>query len=97
MAYRCLVPAPDGTWQGDEGRAGVYLGPGAVLNRYPLRGGTLMNCVGIVQSQCWQEDGWHSPAERDEMLAHFADWHPRVVETITQSPDRTSCKCVPSK
>ena len=85
LAYRFLVD-----WEAARpfmglGRGAVFLGPGRTFNRYTLRGGAVVNCVGIVAHEAWADDGWSTPATREELLADFAGWHPDVIGLMGQA------------
>ena len=84
-AYRFLVPVEAGGQFLQFGRSAVFQGPGCVFNRYTIRGGALINCVGIVRTPAWLDDGWSIPATRDEMLAHYQGWHPDVTGLIQRA------------
>ncbi len=70
----------------EGGRAAVFLGPGRVFNRYTLRRGALVNCVGITQSDHWRGEGWSTPADVSEMLALYEGWHPDVTGLMAVAP-----------
>lgn len=82
IAYRFLVPINEARPFMSAGRGGVFLGPKRTFNRYTLRGGAIVNCVGIVATNEWVGEGWSTPAPRDEILGDFADWHPDVLGLI---------------
>ncbi|KQS04142.1 hypothetical protein ASG11_07680 [Sphingomonas sp. Leaf357] len=79
MAYRFLVDRARAVPFLDHGRGAVFLGPGATFNRYTLRGGDVLNCVGIAATDAWVGEGWSTPATRDELLATFHGWHPAAT------------------
>lgn len=79
MAYRFLVDRARAAPFLDHGRGAVFLGPGATFNRYTLRGGQVLNCVGIAATDAWVDEGWSTPATRDELLATFDGWHPAAT------------------
>ena len=85
VAYRFLVPAEAGRRFLQFGRSAVFQGPGRVFNRYTIRGGALINCVGIARAEAWLDDGWTIPATRQEMLNAYQDWHPDVTGLIQQA------------
>ncbi|WP_439486844.1 FAD-dependent monooxygenase [Blastomonas fulva] len=68
------------------GRAALFQGPGKVFNRYTLRGGAIVNCVGIVQSEVWSGEGWFHRADLSEMLAHYDGWHDDVTGIMKAAP-----------
>ncbi len=72
-AWRALVPADS---VAEEFRAPVvhlWLGLDAHLVHYPVKGGRLINIVGIVYDE-WNRHGWSAAEDRDEILRHFARW-----------------------
>ncbi len=79
IAYRFLVDRERAAPFMRLGRGAVFIGPGRTFNRYTLRSGAVVNCVGILAHEGWAEEGWSIPATRDELLATFAGWHEDVV------------------
>lgn len=73
VAYRALAPASAAT-QPLIDQPGMHIGPGKMVVRYPLRGGSLLNLVFFVRQEGWTEDGWSIPACADELSALFQDW-----------------------
>ncbi len=92
VAYRCLVPRALAQPYLGGGNALVTVGPGRSFHRYLLRGGELVNVVGIVQSAAWQGEGWNTPATVDEFAAAFADFHADVRGLIQQAPAHSLIK-----
>lgn len=87
VAYRFMLPGDIAApFLREGGRAAVFLGPGRVFNRYSLRRGALVNCVGITQSENWRGEGWSTPAETSEMLALYGGWHPDVTGLMALAP-----------
>jgi len=87
VAYRFMLPAAEAAPAlAGFGRAAVFLGPGRIFNRYSLRGGELLNCVAITQSDRWQGEGWSTPATREEMLDLYRGWHPEVTGLMSRAP-----------
>lgn len=85
IAYRFLVPREAARPFMGLGRGGVFLGPRRTFNRYTLRGGDVVNCVGIAQHEGWADDGWSTPADPAEVFDAFAGWHPDVIGLIGQA------------
>ena len=79
VAYRFLVDGERARPLLDHGRGAVFIGPGCTFNRYTLRGGDLLNCVGIAATDQWIGDGWATPASIDELAEAFDGWHPSVT------------------
>jgi salicylate hydroxylase len=59
-----------------------WIGPGAHVIHYPLRGGELVNFVGIVERSDWQVESWTERGSVDECLRDFANWHEDVQRLI---------------
>ena len=55
-----------------------WIGPGRHVITYPLRGGSLVNFVGVVESSAWQSESWTARGTHEECAADFAGWHPDV-------------------
>jgi salicylate hydroxylase len=66
--------------------ASNWVGPGRHVVQYPLRRGTLMNFVGVVERQDWREESWTTPGSHADMLADFAGWHDDVQTLIKSIP-----------
>jgi len=82
VAYRGLTPVdrlPDGLIVPSSA---TFSGPGRHFTRYLIRGGELVNYVAFAQRTEWTDEGWFVGAETDEVLEHFADWAPEVLQII---------------
>ena len=79
VAYRFLVDGERARPFLDHGRGAVFIGPARTFNRYTLRGGGLLNCVGIAATEQWTGDGWATPASIAELSEAFDGWHPQVT------------------
>ena len=64
----------------------LWLGGGAHLVHYPVRGGSLVNVVAIIRDD-WREAGWSAPAERADILARYpaATW-PATPRALLAAP-----------
>ncbi len=82
IAYRFLVDRAEALPFLEHGRGAVFLGPKRTFNRYTLRAGSVLNCVGIAATEAWAGEGWSTPATCDEVRATFADFHPAVTGLI---------------
>ena len=60
-----------------------WVGPGAHVVTYPLRGGTLLNFVGVVESHSWRSETWTDAGTVEEAQADFVGWHPLIHQMIT--------------
>lgn len=70
-AWRALVPAEAVKPEFREPLIHLWLGLDAHLVHYPVKGGSVINIVGIVPDE-WNKPGWSAPGKRDEILRHFA-------------------------
>lgn len=81
-----LAPRPQA--QIDQS-ACVWTGSSQHAVTYPLRGGRLINFVGIVRGQNPHADldpeSWTQQGHRDEVLADFAHWHPTLRDLISDA------------
>lgn len=59
-----------------------WVGPGRHVIHYPLRGGLLMNFVGIVETDRWVDESWTQRGTHEECHADFEGWHDDVHELI---------------
>ncbi|WP_195908485.1 FAD-dependent monooxygenase [Novosphingobium sp. Gsoil 351] len=85
VAYRFLVPSERARPFLNLGRAAVFVGPRRTFNRYTLRGGAVLNCVGIAATDEWVGEGWSTPATTAEMLDAFAGWHGDVTGLVERA------------
>jgi salicylate hydroxylase len=86
IAYRCLVPIDRAAPFMGRGNAVVSIGAARMFHRYLVRGGSLVNVIGIGRSDDWREEGWNTPATTAEFLAAYADFHPDVTGLIAAAP-----------
>ena len=56
-----------------------WIGPGGHAVHYPLRGGTLLNVVGLRERTDWTVEGWNVRGTTEEMLNDFRGWHPDLL------------------
>jgi 2-polyprenyl-6-methoxyphenol hydroxylase-like FAD-dependent oxidoreductase len=75
-AWRALVPADAVAEEFRTPLVHLWLARDAHLVHYPVKGGRLINLVGIVPDE-WQATGWSVAGERAEILRRFprSVWH----------------------
>jgi salicylate hydroxylase len=82
VAWRVLVPrerVPDGI----RLKVGTnWVGPGGHVVHYPVRGGALLNLVGLLERDDWRVESWTVQGSADEFINDFKGWHPDIHETI---------------
>jgi salicylate hydroxylase len=59
-----------------------WVGPGAHVIHYPLRAGTLLNFVGLVERDDWTLESWTAQGTRAELARDFRGWHDDVQAMI---------------
>ena len=75
FAWRGVIPTEKLPERMRRAVATNWVGPGRHVVQYPLRNFRLMNLVGVVEGQHWQEESWTSRGTHAEMHAAFAGWH----------------------
>ena len=87
-AWRALVAAEAVPTEFRERLVHLWLGQDAHLVHYPVKGGKLINLVGIVHDE-WNETGWSAAGERAEILRHFGRWAwSEKARALIAIPDR---------
>lgn len=84
-AWRALIDGTtvDPAWR--EPRTHLWLGPGAHLVHYPVRGGAAINLVAIVPEEV-AEPGWSVERRREVLLDMLAGWAPSVHSLLSTAP-----------
>jgi salicylate hydroxylase len=82
MAWRGLVPKERLPARFHDPVGTNWIGPGGHVIHYPLRGGDLLNFVGIVERDDWRGESWTDAGTREECAADFPGWHEDVHEII---------------
>ena len=86
IAWRGLVPLDRVPLEALDPPSQIFIGPGHLINRYPVRGGKLLNFVAFAERDGWEEEGWSIPASVEDLAAEFAGWHPWVTKIIEAVP-----------
>jgi salicylate hydroxylase len=82
VAWRGLVPRAD-VPPGIKLDVGTnWVGPGGHVVHYPVRGGALINFVGLLERDDWRVESWTVQGTRDEFLNDFRNWHPDIHAMI---------------
>jgi salicylate hydroxylase len=55
--------------------ASNWIGQGGHFVHYYLRGGELVNCVGVLEGQNWSSESWSAEGNQADFLRDFDDWH----------------------
>ncbi|QPF83183.1 FAD-dependent monooxygenase [Bradyrhizobium genosp. L] len=77
-AWRGLVPMArlPASQQRDVGTN--WVGPGGHVITYPVRGGELLNFVGIFEGENWPVESWTERGTREACGRSFAGWNPEI-------------------
>ena len=89
-AWRLIVPSErllPGTL---EQVMSVFMGPGGHVVCYYLRGGELLNFVGLVETDEVSEESWTVKLPWHMLREHYRDWHP-AIQTIIDAADKDQC------
>ncbi|MEL6551370.1 MAG: FAD-dependent monooxygenase [Pseudomonadota bacterium] len=81
-AWRAIVVPPEPV---QAGGVSVYMGPGAHVVVYPMRGGELINVVAGEDTPAPLAEGWRQEVPRAEMAARFAAFGGPVAELIARA------------
>jgi len=87
LAWRGLVPADRLPRDLLEPVVTAWLGPRKHFVNYFVRGGDLVNFVGVVEDASWQAESWREPGDPALLRRDFADWHPVIGRIIDASED----------
>lgn len=88
-AWRAVVDAAQIPAAMRRKEVSLWLGPRAHLVHYPLRGGTIINVVAIVEEDfCLGEaDFWSSPGTVDLLDARFSGWNEEARDLLRAAPE----------
>lgn len=83
-AWRALVRAKEVAPEFAEPQICLWLGRGAHVVHYPVKGGKLINVVVIMEDE-WSAPGWSEPAARGDLLGRFStqNWAPQVLSLLS--------------
>ncbi len=88
VAWRALIPAGELPEELRDQNVRLWLGRGAHLVHYPVRGGAMINIVAIVNDR-WDHPGanWSEPGEPREIVWRFSqtNWS-RLARSIVAAP-----------
>lgn len=68
----------------------VFMGPGGHVVCYYLRGGALLNFVGIVETDDVRDESWTVKMPWEQLKADFAGWH-EAIQTVIDNADKDKC------
>ncbi len=68
----------------------VWMGPGQHVVCYYLRGGALLNFVGLVETEEISEESWTAKFPWERLKGDFEGWH-EDIQAVIDSVDKDSC------
>lgn len=74
VAWRATVPMERLKGIPIESAATIWAGPNRHAVTYPLRGGKLVNFVGVTAEAEWQKEGWSEPGDPAALRAAYQGW-----------------------
>ena len=89
-AWRLVVPAASLPANFMDPVMSVWMGPGRHAVCYYLRGGSLLNFVGCVETDEVTEESWTAKHPWERLKADFQGWH-QDIQAIIDTADRNSC------
>src|SRR3954471_6518715 len=89
-AWRAVVPTERLPKDLLEQVMSVFMGPDGHVVCYYLRGGALLNFVGIVETDHVSEESWTVKLPWDELKAQYRGWHP-ALQTVIDAADKDQC------
>ncbi len=89
-AWRITVPVEKLPKDFLEPVMSVFMGPGGHAVCYYIRGGTLLNFVGIVETDKVSDESWTVKMPWETLKADFSGWHP-IIQTVIDSADKDQC------
>jgi salicylate hydroxylase len=84
-AWRATLPAHTIEADIETNTVGLWLGSDAHVVHYPLRGGSLVNLVAVVNDG-YRSESWNAPGDRDVLAARFSSWADPVRALIDAAP-----------
>jgi salicylate hydroxylase len=83
-AWRALVRAKEVAPEFAEPLIHLWLGRDAHLVHYPVKGGSLINVV-VIMEDSWNAPGWSEPAARSDLLSRFSTrhWTPQALSLLS--------------
>jgi salicylate hydroxylase len=68
----------------------IWVGPGRHAVVYPLRGGEIVNFVGLVEDETWEDESWAAKRPWADLKADFSGWS-QEIQAILDVANRDEC------
>ncbi|PSC04382.1 FAD-binding monooxygenase [Alsobacter soli] len=83
VAWRATIPVGDVPPLFQKPETGLWLGPGAHIVHYPIRGGQVVNVVAIMKDR-EAERGWSRPGDAETQRRRFRNWAPELSGLLSR-------------
>jgi salicylate hydroxylase len=90
VAWRLTVPVERLPKNFMDPVMSVWMGPQRHVVCYYLRGGALLNFVGIVETDEISEESWTAKFPWEKLKGDYVGWHPDI-QTVIDAGDRDQC------
>ena len=87
VAWRVVVPATARLKELVPPTACIWVGPGRHAVTYYLRGGELINFVGVVERDNWRSESWTERGDKTELAADYAGWAKPIAAIIADAAE----------
>ncbi len=78
VAWRGLVPTEEVAELELKAGSSVFVSPGRIFVRYPVRKGKIQNVVAFSKADNWAAEGWSQTGKLSTLQTLFSDFHPEV-------------------
>ncbi|MFP1678977.1 FAD-dependent monooxygenase [Alloalcanivorax sp. C16-2] len=89
-SWRVVVESENVAEEHRQRTVDIWVGPGKHAVTYPMRGDRLINLVGCVEHDEWDEESWVASRPWHELKEDFQGWHPSIGALI-DAADRDHC------
>lgn len=85
VAWRALVPVERLPKNLIRPMSTAWWGPGKHFVHYYVRGGSLVNCVCVVEKEGWEVESWTAPGDPAELQNDFSGWHGDITQLLAHA------------
>lgn len=85
VAWRVLVPVERLPKNLIRPMSTAWWGPGKHFVHYYVRGGSLVNCVCVVEKEGWEVESWTTPGDLAELQNDFSGWHSDIAQLLSHA------------
>ncbi|GAC35186.1 FAD-dependent monooxygenase [Paraglaciecola polaris] len=84
VAWRGTLKSKDVPASLVKPEANLWIGPGAHLVSYYVRGGEEINVIAVQEREQWNDERWSVPGDISELRQAFSSWHPDVTQLLNK-------------